>query len=366
MSGRFFFLFLVICVLSVSGSSSMDLDSILDTRQNLRNEYYELISSPRASPNTENQIFYLQNRLIENDDLIIDNYLRDAIREKNEANDLYNMFRLRNQKLEAELAEVSSFVELLTLALIISTLIIIILTILLIIKIRWNSRKGKKGKTEDAVINTYKKRINDLEVELDNLKKSKTREGSEIEDLRIVIEEYEKKANENHLRIIQLKNDNQKLIEETEQLRNSLLTPQPGSSNEISNAEILALEHQLHDARANLEILTETNNSLSLELEQLIHRERELDEEKNKFQDEINELKKQKEELAIELKNVLEITHENEKLQLPANQETENEKLNAKIEIYKNRLEKEEKARQKLEKEVFDILKQYQDYIDNL
>jgi hypothetical protein len=366
MLSKLFFLILIFCLLSVSGLSSQNLDSILDARQNLRNEYNELISSPRTSPNTENQIFYLQNRIIENDDMIIDNYMRDAIREKNEANDLYNMFRIKNQKLEAELAEISSFIELLTLALIISILIIIILTILLIIKIRGSSRKAQKSKYEEADINTYKKRINDLEVELDNLKKSKTHEGSEIEDLRIIIEEYEKKANENHLRIIQLKNDNQKLIEETEQLRNSLLTAQPGSSHEISNAEILALEHQLHEARANLEILTETNSSLSQELEQLIHRERELDEEKIKFQDEINDLKKQKEELAIELKNVLEITNENEQFQLAADHETKTEKLNAKIEIYKNRLEKEEKARQKLEKEVYDILKQYQDYIDNL
>jgi hypothetical protein len=359
-------LILIFCLLSVSGLSSQDLDSILDARQNLRSEYDELISSPRTSPNTENQIFYLQNRIIENDDMIIDNYMREAIREKNEANDLYNVIRIKNQKLEAELTEVSSFVELLTLALIISILIIIILTILLIIKIRWNSRKAKENKSEGIVISTYKKRINELEVELENLNKTKIREGSEIEDLRIIIEEYEKKANENHLRIIQLKNDNQKLIEETQQLRNSLLAAQPGLSQEISNAEILALEHQLHEARANLEILTETNNSLSQELEQLIHRERELDEEKIKFQDEINDLKKQKEELALELKNVLELTNENEQFQLPADHETEKEKLNAKIEIYKNRLEKEEKARQKLEKEVYDILKQYQDYIDNL
>jgi hypothetical protein len=361
-------------VLSHPRSSANDLDSLLNLRRELRIEYNELISSPRSSPNTENQIFYLQNRIIENDDVLIEDYLSqalqdatDAVREKNEANDQYLMVRRRNQQIEGELTELNSVIELQFVSLIVAVLIIIVLAILFILKTRSQIRSNKKNKHTKYEIDEYERKNKDLQKEIDILKK--TTQDNHKNNLVITnqLKENEKKLEENHLRIIQLQSENQKLKQELFQMetRENEESDFKSVDNYISEEDALKLENQLNEAKNSLELLKETNSSLSNEVEILLQKEQTLQKDNSNFQHEISDLKEQIKKLQEEIEKH-EIPETIKASHISVNESEEISKLKSIIDVYKDRLNKEEQTREEFEKDVNEILKGYQDYIDNL
>jgi hypothetical protein len=370
----FIYLAGLLLVLSHPRSSANDLDSLLNLRRELRIEYNELISSPRSSPNTENQIFYLQNRIIENDDVLIEDYLSqalqdatDAVREKNEANDQYLMVRRRNQQIEGELTELNSVIELQFVSLIVAVLIIIVLAILFILKTRSQIRSNKKNKHTKYEIDEYERKNKDLQKEIDILKK--TTQDNHKNNLVITnqLKENEKKLEENHLRIIQLQSENQKLKQELFQMetRENEESDFKSVDNYISEEDALKLENQLNEAKNSLELLKETNSSLSNEVEILLQKEQTLQKDNSNFQHEISDLKEQIKKLQEEIEKH-EIPETIKASHISVNESEEISKLKSIIDVYKDRLNKEEQTRKKFEKDVNEILKGYQDYIDNL
>jgi len=340
----------------------------------LRIEYNELISSPRSSPNTENQIFYLQNRIIENDDVLIENYLSqalqdatDAIREKNEANDQYLMVRRRNQQIEGELTELNSVIELQFVSLIVAILIIIVLAILFVLKTRNQIRSNKKNKLTKYEIDEYERKNKDLQTEIEILKKTSQDDHKNNLVITNQLKENEKKLEENHFRIIQLQGENQKLKQEIFQIEtqeNEEGVFKPGD-NYISKEDAMKLEHELNEAKNSLEFLKETNSSLSNEVEIFLQKEQNLQDDNSNLQHEISDMKDQIKKLQEEIEKN-EIPEAIKASDIPANESEEISKLKSIIDVYKDRLNKEEQTRKKFEKEVNEILKGYQDYIDNL
>ena len=352
-------------------SQAAPLDSLINDRNNLKNEYDEIISQPgRTDNNFVNHVFDLQNRIIAKDDAIFENHIQRLLLEKEEAQDQYSVLRIRNNQVEQRVDKLSFTIWILTAALIAGALIIIVLVIIMLVKSKKYKNALNQKQDTQTIIDAYKKKNNELQAEVGLLKKDYQKENNEYDELRKKTIEYEKKAGESHIKIIQLKSDNQKLQEEINQLKSYSLNEQPDDykSNNISESEVIILEHQLHESRATMEELTETNKHLGLELEKLVHTEKSKEEEIKKLQNEISDLNTKLAETREEIQIFKQSpdnfpAHQNDNKQEPDEQILRLESI---IEVYKDRLQKESKAREKLETEVNEILKKYQDYIDSL
>ncbi len=373
---------IILLILAISkwtaAQSHEAVDSIMEVRQDMQRQYEELISSTRESPQTDQLVFDLQNRIIATDNILLQEHLGvvlndfDSISDVNlEKTQLYEELERENSLLKRQQEELSTISTIVTISLGVLIIVLIVVIIVFVKRI-----KKLKKITQSTILprdekQHYEKKIKELEEKLAKKPSAAANDTSEIKELRKTIEEYEKKAGENHIKIIQLKSEKQKL---EEQLRNREAEQLPKNqtdkthvTNNRTDSELLILEHQLSEARANLEDLTEKNKMIAEELTKLIEQEKNAQNENQKLQNETEELKKQKQDLIQQLENAP-VSNQEKPQSIKAIQEHEMEtnKLKKKIDIYEQRLRQEEKLRIRFEKEVYQIIDDFKEQIRNM
>ena len=366
-------------ILLLSPSLAGELDSLLNARQELQTRYTELIGSPRTSPATERQIFDLQNSIINLDNMLLEEYLQGALSEREEAVAQLQKSRqeLQEQK-KQNLTEQQSNENFIRLGkIIIGGLILLMIIALIIIthlavKVKKSGSAGEKQKVAQNLLESYKAKNRELHAEIDKLKKSapapaalKNEPPGKLEEK---VAEMEKRAGEMHIQIIQLKSDKQKLEEELTKQQKA--TPQTMAPEKITEKpqppaggreEVLILEHQLSDARAMLEDLTEKNQLIGEELQKNIELEQRLKIDNEKLKQQLQQQESTQKESANTSSQFISPSAE-----IVEQKQKEISKLQQKIEIYREQLKAEEQARETFEKQINNILAEYKAFIDRL
>lgn len=348
----------VFLLFPVSLESNNSLDSLLDTRASLVDQYREIISSPRASPDTERRIFYLQNQIIETDDVLLEMHLQALQQENLLLKQSLQEAQLRQLDAEKEASrankELTDQQRLFygvsgTLFL----LVVLFLSLTTVYSVRNRKLKSRIQEADRAARQpasrsaSGEKPSEQQAADLSSLQ--------EAEQLRGRVAELESQARENHIRIIGLKSEKQKLEDQLQTLEANRPSS-PLQPMEKDDPERLVLEHQLTEARAMLEDLTDKNKILSQELEKTIQAEKNLIEEISSVKQEAEEAKSHKQELMRQLKIAQGSLMQSTRAQTD---DKRAEKLEKQIEIYREQLQAEQTVREKFEKDIYAILEAY-------
>lgn len=345
-------LWFICAFLWLSATASPTLDSLLNHRDKLREEYLQIISTERSSADTDRRIFDLQNRIINTDDIILTDFLENSLLQY-QAVARENALMLENIKQqELQLAETEHQNQLIlygAIMIAVLCLLFFILYLIMVFKLR-NLQKKPSAKPFSTQI--AQKPVEREEL-LFKLQKEK-------EELQLKLEEAEKRATDNHILILQLKNDIQKLQEQlaAQDQKTDIGTKslQQESAKDLSHLQeeinLLQLENQ------KLKIAASAGKEQQSQQEI-----KNLDNQLNAAKARINELEQAAQTLQHEIQHqnhAVEVLQAGEpEAQAVIKLQEEIKTLRAQVTEYENLLKLEEQARIKLQQDIQQIIENF-------
>ncbi len=209
-------LVIAILVFANNTARSNSLDSLIQVRQNLVEEYNELISTPRTSTATDRKVFEKQRRIIAIDNFIINDQFISIVKD--------------NEGIKAQFTELEDDYDNLMLFFYIAAGCAALLLILLIIFLGLLSSAKKKthplkNQIEEMLLLTdsYKNDILQLSEDLEMYKRRAREAEEERSNLQTQVDDFDRRGASSHIELIRLKSENSSLKEKISELESNTI-----------------------------------------------------------------------------------------------------------------------------------------------
>ena len=279
--------FLLFAVLISNNSYAGSIDSLLNEREKLVEQYNMLISTARTSAATDRQIFDYQNRIIAIDNFLIDDqFVRDLKENKT--------YKSKYSKLE------DKHDDLWILFYVVGGVAIVMLVLFIVFAIMYSGAKKRvmpyllQFDELNMLLDSY---INDIERLNNENEQNKFRArdaATELTKLQTQVDDFDRRGAANHIEMVRIKSENTKLQEKIAQLE----------STDSNTADLDLLNERNKKIEEQNNIITEKGQEINLLIERIenIDNKLKLAEEEHNKKDEVElALKNEMEELNKEL-----------------------------------------------------------------